>query len=104
MIGVNKGSSEMAKAHIVGDVYNPFAQTEEPGSAIAGIVILLLILFAIAIAIFIKNSKQIKETNGAPGVEGKDGIATFTIQNDLDESLHEAESLDEISPEDKLER
>lgn len=57
MIGVNKGSSEMAKAHIVGDVYNPFAQTEEPGSAIAGIVILLLILFAIAIAIFIKSSK-----------------------------------------------
>lgn len=100
MIGVNKGSSEMAKATIVGEVYNPFAETEDAGSGIAGIIIIMLILFAVAIAFFIKSSNKIKASNGAPLATGKDNVISFTIQNDLDESLHEPESLDEIKSED----
>lgn len=91
MIGVNKGSSNLAKATIIGEAYNPFAEADKSGAGLAIVLILLLVMFSIAILFFLKANQQLKQSNGAPGVNGKNKKTsdkiTFNIQNDLDESL-----------------
>ena len=57
MIGVNKGSSEMAKAKIAGEAYNPFAEAEKAGSGVAFVIILLLLMFTVAILFFLKANQ-----------------------------------------------
>jgi hypothetical protein len=52
MVGVNKGSSDNAKAIINGKINNPFVRPDNQG-VIALILIFLLILFGIAIGILL---------------------------------------------------
>ena len=57
MIGVNKGSSEMAKATIIGEVYNPFAEADKSGAGLAFVIIVLLVMFSVAILFFLKANQ-----------------------------------------------
>ena len=57
MIGVYKGSSEMAKATIIGEVYNPFAEADKSGAGLAFVIILLLVMFSVAILFFLKANQ-----------------------------------------------
>ena len=81
MIGVNKGSSDTAKAKIIGEVYNPFAEADKSGAGLAFVIILLLILFSLAILSFLKSNNQLKKSNGNPSVKGtkSSDTVTFTI-------------------------
>ena len=94
MIGVNKGSSDSAKAELIGKIYNPFKHVAAGGGAIAAVIICLLLLFSIACAFFVKAKKEQAEVSAdAVPVSKKQN---YKIQNDdLDKSLQEAESLDD---------
>ena len=93
---MNKGSSDSAKAELIGKIYNPFKHLKKNGTALATILIVLLCLFSVAIAFFVKAKKEQAEVNNS-------GTSTtpkknYKIQNDdLDKSLQEAEpeSLDD---------
>lgn len=57
MIGVNKGSSDLAKATIIGEAYNPFAEADKSGAGLGFVIILLLLMFSTAILFFLKANK-----------------------------------------------
>ena len=58
IIGVNKGSSDSAKAELIGKIYNPFKHIQKNGGAMAAVLICLLCLFSVAIAFFVKAKKE----------------------------------------------
>ena len=92
-IGVNKGSSDAAKAELIGKTYNPFKHIKKGGGALAAVIIVLLCLFSVATAFFLKARKEQSDVNRSVETKKKQ---TYNIQNeDLDESLKEPEALDE---------
>lgn len=48
----------MAKAELIGHIYSPFKHIEKNGGGIAVVIIVLLTLFAVAIAFFVKAKKE----------------------------------------------
>ena len=95
IIGVNKGSSDSAKAELIGKIYNPFKHIKNKGGAMAAVLICLLCLFSVAIAFFVKAKKEQAEVNnGAPVSSSSSGKKqNYKFQNDdLDKSLNEAEA------------
>ena len=58
IIGVNKGSSDSAKARLIGKIYNPFKHIQSKGGAMAAVTIVLLCLFSVAVAFFVKAKKE----------------------------------------------
>ena len=62
MIGVNKGSSETAKAELIGKKYKPFHyKSLKKGGSVALVLCVFLVLFAIAVAFFVKAKKEQKK-------------------------------------------
>lgn len=75
MIGVNKGSSDSAKAELIGHIYSPFKHIEKKGGSIAVIIIVLLSLFAVAIAFFVRAKKDQKK----PAAGSKEETKNYNI-------------------------
>ena len=96
IIGVNKGSSDSAKAELIGKIYNPFKHIKNKGGAMAAVLICLLCLFSVAIAFFVKAKKEQAEVNNGAPVSSSSSSGkkqNYKIQNDdLDKSLNEAEA------------
>ena len=100
MIGVNKGSSDKAKAYIDGDLTNPMSESGSPTLAI--IIVLLLVAIAIGTIFYFKHAKS----KAAVSMNGRSasvatGLATG-VNDTLDEGLV-TETLDDDNIQDKHE-
>jgi len=54
MMGINKGSSDRAKAYIKGYLSNPYKSN---GMTIGVVIVIMLILFAVALIFYFKQSR-----------------------------------------------
>jgi hypothetical protein len=62
MIGVNKGSSDTAKAELIGKIYNPYKHVDAPGGgSVAVVLCFFLVLFAMAVLYIVKAKSQERE-------------------------------------------
>ena len=97
LLGVNKGSSDKAKAYIDGDLPDPFL-TGAPTLAI--IIVVLLIAVAIVIIFYFKSSKS----KAAASNSGRSASVAHGLKTSVNDSLDEGlvpETLDDDNIQDK---
>lgn len=92
LLGVNKGSSDKAKAYIDGDLPDPFLAGN---SSLAIVIVILLILIAIGIIFYFRSAKsKASALIGGRSKSVSTGLNTRVNDDTLDEGLV-TESLDD---------
>ena len=107
LMGINKGSSERAKAYIDGKISNPY---RSGGMTIGVVIVILLIAFAVAIIFYFKQHRQLKNSEGVKETFAADRARSASVaasggaaDDSLDENLV-AETLDDDKDDQVLDK
>jgi len=71
LMGVNKGSSDKAKAYIKGELSNPYRVSN--GVTVSIIAVILLLVCGLGIVFYFKQNKQMKQNDGIKETFAGDG-------------------------------